>query len=243
MTFLEQDQLRYELKYIIGKEDQHRLKTRLGRILHPDPHADSKGGYHVRSLYFDDLFNTAYREKTDGIHTRHKYRLRIYNCSNDMIRFEKKIKVGECVYKRSAQLNREQCDALLGNRIEFLYDSDDRLMRELYCGYRSKLLRPVVIVDYMREAYVHQWENVRITFDSDLRVSRASDDFFNHRLSTIPVLNGRSTILEIKFNRTLPSVIRNVFEGLETVRESVSKYLMCMDAQGINWGINGRIQC
>ena len=40
-------------------------------FLHLDPHAD-EGGYMIRSLYFDDYWNSAYEEKEAGVLMRKK---------------------------------------------------------------------------------------------------------------------------------------------------------------------------
>ena len=47
------------------------------------------------------------------------------------------------------------------------------------------LLRPVVLVDYVREAYLHPAEEVRITFDKQLRTGLWSRDLFNPDVPTM----------------------------------------------------------
>ena len=95
---------------------------------------------------------------------------------------------------------------------------------------RTRLLHPVVIVDYEREAYLHPAEEVRITFDMRVRTGLNSVDLFNPRVPTVPVLDHDETILEVKFNRVLPPYI----EGLLTwalrdgaARSAISKYVWC----------------
>ena len=53
---------RHELKYLISWVDKAELTTRMSPVLKLDPHA-TNGGYFIRSLYFDDYWNTAYEEK------------------------------------------------------------------------------------------------------------------------------------------------------------------------------------
>ena len=43
-------------------------------------------GYTIRSLYFDDYWNSAYAEKDAGILVRKKYRIRIYNFGTNSIK-------------------------------------------------------------------------------------------------------------------------------------------------------------
>ena len=72
------EKYRHELKYLISYADKAELAVRLAPVLHLDPHA-TNGGYFIRSLYFDDYWNTAYEEKDAGVLLRKKYRIRIYN--------------------------------------------------------------------------------------------------------------------------------------------------------------------
>ena len=76
---------RHELKYLISWADKAELTARMSPILKLDPHA-TNGGYFIRSLYFDDYWNTAYEEKDAGVLLRKKYRIRIYNCSDRSIK-------------------------------------------------------------------------------------------------------------------------------------------------------------
>ena len=50
---------RHELKYLINKRDMDCCIGRLSEFAQSDPHA-KQGGYFVRSLYFDDMYRSAY---------------------------------------------------------------------------------------------------------------------------------------------------------------------------------------
>ena len=45
------------------------------------------GQYHIRSLYFDDVYETALKDKVAGTDERCKYRVRIYNYNDSVIKF------------------------------------------------------------------------------------------------------------------------------------------------------------
>ena len=53
---------RNEWKYLISWGEKELITSRIAPLLHPDPNAVN-GGYLIRSLYFDDYWNTAYEEK------------------------------------------------------------------------------------------------------------------------------------------------------------------------------------
>ena len=60
------ERFRHELKYLISYAQKADLNVRMAPLLGLDKHA-SNGGYMIRSLYFDDYWNTAYQEKVDGV--------------------------------------------------------------------------------------------------------------------------------------------------------------------------------
>ena len=95
---------RNEWKYLISTSEKEMLTLRLKPFLQPDPHA-GEGGYYIRSLYFDDYWNSAYAEKEAGVLMRKKYRIRIYNNNDKFIKLERQ---RECTaYKRRGGENPE----------------------------------------------------------------------------------------------------------------------------------------
>ncbi len=206
------------------------LSGALKNVLQLDPHAAARGGrYHIRSLYFDTVFDDAYFEKLDGVQDRNKYRMRIYNRSADEIFMECKSKLGSFISKRSVKIPRDLAEQLIAADPEGLENTASGLLRDVYREMRTNLLHPVVIVDYVREAYLHPAEEVRITFDMELRSGLGSIDIFNPMLPTVPPLTHDEIILEIKYNRVLPPYIRDVisFACPEPVQQAISKYTLC----------------
>lgn len=66
---------RHEWKHEINKGDYYELRARLSSIAYPDKNGVN-GRYIVRSLYFDDLNDTALMEKINGVSKREKFRIR-----------------------------------------------------------------------------------------------------------------------------------------------------------------------
>jgi hypothetical protein len=221
---------RHELKYIIDMHDFAHLKSRLVRVLQKDPFADSQNRYHVRSLYFDDKDDTFLSDKINGVEQRVKYRIRIYNKSQRTIKFEKKAKVNNYIRKQSTLITSGQCLDILKNNTAFLFAADGELTCELYLAFKTRLLRPVVIVDYMREAYVYPPCNARITFDMDLAYRAGSNDLFNGRLPCVGVLSRPALIMEIKYGAFFPDVITALLKGVHKTKQAVSKYALCRES-------------
>ena len=81
---------RHELKFTVNAGDVAVLRSRLGACMARDSH--NGGVYKIRSLYFDDLWDSALNEKLDGVDEREKFRIRCYNEDLSFITLEKKLK-------------------------------------------------------------------------------------------------------------------------------------------------------
>ncbi len=219
---------RHEMKYYINYHDYVLLKNTLKPLLTLDRNAGEDGDYHIRSLYFDDAYETALAEKMAGSDIRSKFRIRIYDFSDNIIKFEKKYKQGQYIAKSSLTVMRDECEALIAGDCSCLEGRSEPLAEEIFLQMKNNLLRPRVIVDYHREAYVSPFENVRITFDKDLKAGLWLTDIFNPHAPTMPVLESGTMVLEVKFNRYLPVFIQTVLNNVNAAqRSAVSKYVLC----------------
>jgi len=57
---------RHELKYFINQAELEALRARLRPVMHLDSHCRNGEPYVIRSLYFDDIDDSAYYDKVDG---------------------------------------------------------------------------------------------------------------------------------------------------------------------------------
>jgi hypothetical protein len=220
--------VRHELKYLIPETAYLWLRDRVAAAMPLDSNADpSTRGYSIRSLYFDDLLDSALFEKVDGDAMRNKYRIRIYKLSDRQILLEKKSKVSYYTAKDSVALTRAQCDGILAGDYNIIYPSESALLREFYALSRTRLLKPKVIVDYFREAYVYPAGNVRITFDLNLRSGLYSNDLFSGKPSSLPVLEPDTHVMEVKYDSFLPPHLRALLQDTPSQRMAISKYVLC----------------
>ncbi len=218
---------RHELKFIISEADAELLAIRLRNALRPDPYAQD-GGYFIRSLYFEDPFNTAVTEKVDGVEYRDKWRIRIYNLSDRIIKLERKHKNGQFIKKDSLSLTRRECNALCAGAYGFLLHRKEPFAKEAYGEMVTKHLRPKVIVDYDREPFVYPVEDVRITLDRNIRTGLYSTDLFNANTITYPATAFMGQcILEVKFNAYLEPYVMELLQLNAAQRSAASKYLYC----------------
>ena len=222
--------LRHELKFFISPIQYQVLSRTLKATLNPDPNGDENNQYHIRSLYFDTAYDSALYDKINGTANRDKYRIRIYNFSDQMIRLECKSKFRDLISKRSVRITRDLAEQLIAADPTGLESTASGLVSDTFREMRTNLLHPVVIVDYLREAYLHPAEEVRITFDMQLRSGLNSVDMFNPYLPTVPPFDHDEIILEVKYNQVLPPYIANLLtyalrDG--ACRSAISKYVYC----------------
>ena len=222
-------QYRHELKYIISEGEHKLLATRIKACLKQDYYASLSGGeYLIRSLYFDDPFDSALWEKASGVGSRDKFRIRIYNYSDSAIKLERKHKEGQYIKKDSVSISREDCDEILRGKFECLKRNPDPFAMQFYGIFVSNHLRPKVLVDYTREPYVFPAEDVRITFDKNVRTALRCTDLFNPNVVTYPVWDLRNCmILEVKFNESLPLYVQELLTLGSSQRTAASKYVFC----------------
>lgn len=221
-------QFRHELKYLIRQSEAEMLKERLSLLLERDAHA-ANGVYLIRSLYFDDIWESAYEEKLAGVASRKKYRIRIYNYSDATIRLECKRKEGACIQKTSAALSREETEKILAGDYWFLAKRGERICQNFYRECAVRRMRPSVIVDYDREPFVSPYGTVRITFDSHVRAGLLSNNLFDEKLPVAEVLQPGWLILEVKFTEYLPESLRQILPIDEAASISASKYTLCLE--------------
>ena len=211
---------RHEIKYLISLGEAEFLATRLRLTLSQDPHAVKNGGtYFIRSLYFDTPFEKAVGDK---------YRIRIYDMSDKVIKFERKHKNGQFIGKKSLPITRQQCEAILAGEYGFLLHRQEDFAAELYAALRTEGWRPRVLVDYDREPFIFPLEDVRITIDRNIRTGLRCTDLFNPHAPTFPATEFENgCILEVKFNKYLPGYVRSLLQVNAAEHTAASKYLYC----------------
>lgn len=221
-------EFRHEYKFQISPLDRQLLLSRLRPLGLEDPHAQA-GEYRVYSLYFDDLRDTALRQKLDGVENRDKFRLRYYNEDLSFIRLEKKSKRGGLCQKRSAPLTQGQAEAILAGRVEFLQQSQDPLLLEFYARLRAGL-GPAALTAYRREPFVYAPGNVRITIDRDIRTGVYARRLDAAQAALVPVAapeDGETLVLEVKYDAFLPDLIRQAIHMEGRPWTAFSKYAQC----------------
>ena len=219
---------RNEIKYIVSKAIALELKSKLSCILDYDPNADKNGEYIIKSLYFDDLENTAYYEKLDGVLYRKKYRIRTYNDDDKYIRLERKYKHNNLTSKDQILISKKIYSKILDGNVEDIELKDeDNLLSQFITEIRVKHLVPSVIVEYKRTPFIYPLSNIRITLDEKIKSGRYNYDILDDNTQTYDVINQDEVVLEVKYDEFLPEHIEKVLETVPAYRQAVSKFALC----------------
>ena len=205
--------LRHELKYFITPAELNVLRSSLKPVMQLDPNGNENNEYHIRSLYFDTINDDALEEKIAGVGNRKKYRIRIYNFSDRVIKLECKSKYGDLISKQSVSIPRELADQLIAGDPEGLQRMRHPLLHDVYREMKTRLLRPA--------------EEVRITFDKQIRTGLYQTAMFDASIPTYPVFDDPVEVLEVKYDEFLPTYMQAILSGVTAQRSAVSKYTWC----------------
>lgn len=225
---------RFEFKYAFSHKQYNALKNELLNYSNYDPYClrGKDKSYRVYSLYYDSPDLNSFWEKIDGIRNRKKFRLRVYDIDSfnkpdlyleikrkkDLVILKDRAKLDYSMYE---PLRHGLTGALLDNLI--IPPDQKKVVDEFIYNMIRFNLRPAVVVEYKREAFIGcHHNNVRITFDSDIRSYRSDDLFSRYRRMDTVLSN--EVILELKFNGTLPSWFHRLIQKYDLSRQAHSKY-------------------
>ncbi len=223
---------RVEDKYIIYDDQIAYLRNRLKDLMKRDAHSRD-GAYLIRSVYFDDLHDSALMENLAGVDERSKFRIRTYDCDASFIRLEEKSKKSGYTHKESAVMSLDAAKGILlegggplrvSKASRSLKAEEGYLFKKLYTVMNTRLLHPKTIVEYEREAFVESSGNVRITFDRNISASPQVDSFFKRNICGVPVLEKGAHVLEVKYDEFLPDYIKKIIDIGSLQRTAFSKY-------------------
>ena len=219
--------MRYELKYEVNEAVLPLLRARLQAVMRPD-RPSGPDGYLVRSLYSDDWDCAAYRDKLNGNPERSKLRLRYYNGDESYIVLENKEKLGQMTRKTAQEVSRETALAMVNGDRKRCLEARGAVMDQFLARGGTRSLKPRVLVDYRRTAFVHSVSNVRITLDEKVSTGLYRTDLFDREAARLPVLDPGRAVVEVKFDHFLPDHLNAALRDIPMVRLAVSKYVKCL---------------
>jgi SPX domain protein involved in polyphosphate accumulation len=234
--------LRYELKYLLRREQIEPLLDELRQTLTLDPHSGPLGTYPITSLYYDTPDYKAYWDKLDGHRSRRKVRVRVYGDTSiapETTAFlEIKQRINKMMRKRRVILPYQEAidfdsyEALAAARLETGKAMDSALLQEAYYLYRTLQLRPACVVTYDRMAFEGDARapDLRITLDTNLR-GRIHDLSLlsTGRAADVQILGPEYAVLEVKANHNVPRWVAQLTARHRCTFYRVSKYCLTLE--------------
>ncbi len=217
---------RREIKYLVPLLQFKMLEPKLALVLRPDAAGDARGLYKVRSLYFDSFHDEDYFDVLKGAETRKKIRIRVYPPQGRLIKLEYKFKQGVNQQKTSISLTRKQARQMVDKDYGFLLDLPDPMAAQIYHEMMMRVYQPRVLIEYDRQAYTAPGNDIRITYDSQIRASRQCGSLFAANANFTPLVAPDMGVLEVKYNGFLYSYLQNVLQNLNAQPAAMSKYVL-----------------
>jgi hypothetical protein len=217
---------RHELKYYLNKQKAFELIKIISNFMNKDEFNGENGEYFIRSLYFDTYNNLDYYNKLIGVSERKKIRLRIYDFDAKKVKLEIKNRYGPYMMKETVTISSEDATILISGNSNNLLNYQSNITNSIYKLMHHTLYRPTLLVDYEREAYTYPFDNIRITFDKNIRVNNYDFNLFNNKINMTPMLESDVFILEVKYDHMIPSFLLNIISTITAQRSSISKYCL-----------------
>lgn len=232
---------RIENKYLVPGNKLDEFRSDVLPYLNHDAFSDRRHDkiYTVRSIYLDSPDLTSYYEKSAGIKTRNKFRVRGYNelTQDSKVFVEIKRKENDFVSKDRTLvaytdlydfINNADLTKIQNHTAEY----EQRLIsaKNFFFYYMKNRLKPMINVVYEREAWECKFgSGLRVTFDMNIRSHPAQnyDTLFDEK--DMKILFPSSFVLEIKYNKALPSWVPQIVNKYHLKKEAISKYALCMD--------------
>lgn len=220
---------RFEFKYLLDQAIAEAIKEDIKHFLMLDPYTKEGQGYWVNTIYLDNQRLTCFWEKTDGLFFRKKLRFRAYGKKKDSaIFFELKRKKGDIILKDRLVVEKKHLEPILENSLDYLLKkkkgAEQELMKECLSFKWQRDLKPVILITYFRQAFISSYQDLRLTFDTQIRGVKLRDFSFNQDPDQEKDILDKGTILELKFTGSLPYWLYHVIKKYNLKRESFSKY-------------------
>lgn len=236
------NELRYELKYLLRRDQTEPLLDELHAKLRLDAHASPLGTYPITSLYYDTAYYKAYWDKLNGHRSRRKLRVRVYGDTTITPQtpafVEIKQRINKMMRKRRVPLTyAEGVDlegyALLGQmRAEAGKVEEQAVLHEAHYLYRTLQLQPACVVSYDRMAFEGDEfaPDLRITLDFNLRGRVHDLSLLSTGIaSNYAVLGSEYVVLEIKANQNIPRWVAELMARHQCTFYRISKYCMVLE--------------
>ena len=212
---------RYEVKYLITKEEKKALIKIMDEYMMSDEYGESC----ISNIYFDTPDKLLIRRSLEKPCYKEKLRMRSYGIvnSNEKVFIEIKKKYKDIVYKRRMGLEEKTAMKYMIDHIPLL--NQTQISKEIdYLMYAYRNMEPSVFIAYNRQAFFSKSDkNFRMTFDENIFI-RDYDLALNLGIYGERILHEDRVILEVKTVLGLPKWLLDFLSENLIYKTSFSKY-------------------
>jgi hypothetical protein len=227
---------RHECKYFVAPDALPMLRALSRPFVRPDEYTQRAPTrrYRLASLYLDGPDLPLYRGTFEGHRNRFKVRIRSYGDEPEAPVFcEVKRRVDRIVRKLRVSTDRglAQRVARAAQGAAVPLAAGNPKLAEFIATARSAGAGPLLRVRYEREAYEsNAHDPVRMTFDTNLCFAGPGEgDLFRLGGTGWTPVPLPGAIVEMKFTDRCPSWMTRIIDELHLCRESIPKYVLCVE--------------
>lgn len=212
---------RYELKYLITKEQQKLLLEVMKEYMDPDQFGKST----ICNIYLDTPSKILIRRSNEKPIYKEKLRIRSYGiaASDTTVFVELKKKYNNVVYKR--RISMAETDAMNYITKGIKPGIESQITKEInyFCKFYPGL-EPALFMSYERKAFFSKNDsNFRMTFDENI-LCRDYDLNLKTGAYGTPLLAGDMVLLEVKTSLGIPIWLTKFLSENKLYKTSFSKY-------------------
>lgn len=212
---------RKELKYDINNGQSQFIQNILEKVIPKDKNSNKSGKYNIKTIYFDNYLNSIENAKKDDINAVSKYRIRMYEKDINAIFLETKTNENGYINKEKEKITKEDVENILNGKYKKILDEQSKLKTKFYIEIILRHLRPILLVEYDRIAYVDNFSKTRITIDQNIISTKKCENFFSKECRK----NNNKQILEIKYEKYIPDYIKNIIVNVQEKKIRKSKFI------------------
>jgi len=234
-------QSRYELKYLVTEETAAKVRDFVRCYIGLDEYGVGRPNYSydVHSLYLDSDNLEIYWRTVNGDKNRFKLRLRYYSDNpKSPVFFEIKRRMKDVILKQRCGVTHEAVPLLLAGQLP---DEKHLLSKDpsnLVAIQRFQLLmldlhaKPKSHIYYLREAYVADNDEVRVTMDRNVFSEAHLKPSLKVKMKKPVHSYAGEVILELKFTNRFPNWFRDLVRMAEAMQTGAAKYLSGVGLMG-----------
>jgi len=220
---------RYELKFLLSKEQFDALLPKLTQYMNPDQNCKYGCSYNIYNIYYDTFDNSLIRKSLSKPVHKEKLRLRSYtipNAPDSKVYLELKKKTAGIVHKRRAAMTLNEAYDFIsfGKKPSAKNYIGSQVNNEIEYFLSRYEVFPAAYISYTRIAYFGKEDkDFRVTFDSNI-ITRRNELYLEKGCFGEQLLEEGQYLMEVKISRAVPVWLAETLSELKIYKRSFSKY-------------------